>query len=175
MRQAIGDTATSAAVSAADFRAACGLFPTGVTVVTRTTKGGRPYGMTVSSFTSVSLDPPLILVCIDRRAGFASHLDDNLTFAVNVLKEDQENLAVRFSTPPETGRFDGLAWRQGWSGVPLLSGIVASLACSLERVVEAGDHLIFIGSVREIRLHGGNSLVWCQSNYLCLPPPVERI
>ncbi|MBV9085427.1 MAG: flavin reductase family protein, partial [Acidobacteriaceae bacterium] len=138
-------------------------------------RSGQPYGMTVSSFTSVSFRPPLILVCIDRRAGFALDVTDELTFAVNVLREDQENVAVRFSTPPEEGRFDSFAWMPGLNGVPLLKGIVASLTCSLERVVEAGDHLIFIGCVQDIRLHGGSSLVWCQSNYHCLPPPVERI
>ncbi len=160
-------------VSGAEFRAACGLFPTGVTVVTRRLNSGRPYGMTVSSFTSVSLEPPLILVCIDRRAGFSPGLTPGIAFAVNMLSEHQQELSVHFSKPPESDRFGAVAWREGWGGVPILNGIVASLACEVDRVQEAGDHFIVVGAVREIKRFGGRPLVWCESGYHCLPPPRE--
>jgi flavin reductase (DIM6/NTAB) family NADH-FMN oxidoreductase RutF len=156
-------------VEASDFRGACGLFPTGVTVVTRRTADGRPYGMTVSSFTSVSLEPPLILICIDKRAGFLADFHTAMPFAVNVLREDQQNVAVRFSQSLEERRFEGLDWTEGSSGVPLLGGAVASFECRLVQTVEAGDHFVLIGEVEEIRRQSGRALVWCESGYHCLP------
>jgi flavin reductase (DIM6/NTAB) family NADH-FMN oxidoreductase RutF len=131
--------------------------------------------MTVSSFTSVSLNPPLILVCIDKRAGFGADLlpdvCPSLAFAVNVLQEDQEALAVRFSTGSEQERFAGLDWKPGLSDVPLLAGTVASFTCTVENIVNAGDHFIFVGRVQELRRSGGRPLVWCESGYHCLPDP----
>ena len=161
-------------VSASEFRAACGLFPTGVTVVTRETEAGDAYGMTVSSFTSVSLDPPLILVCIDKRARFVSGLALRTPFAINILREDQQELAVRFATRPETNRFEGVVWGRGWRNTPLLNGAVATLACVLEQLLEAGDHQVLIGAVHEIRRHPGRALVWCESRYHCLPAPAAQ-
>jgi flavin reductase (DIM6/NTAB) family NADH-FMN oxidoreductase RutF len=160
-------------VQASEFRAACGLFPTGVTIVTRRRADGRAAGMTVSSFTSVSLHPPLILVCIDKRAGFIVGLEHTKTFAVNVLSEEQQDLALRFASPPETDRFTGLEWAEGWGGLPILQGVVASFACALEQVIEAGDHFVLMGAVQEIRRSAGRSLVWCESRYHCLPTPQE--
>jgi flavin reductase (DIM6/NTAB) family NADH-FMN oxidoreductase RutF len=131
--------------------------------------------MTVSSFTSVSLNPPLILVCIDKRAGFGVDLvpesADSLTFAVNVLREDQQELAVRFSTGSEQDRFAGMSWDSGPNNVPLLSDTVAAFICSIENMVDAGDHFIFVGRVQELHRSGGRPLVWCESGYHCLPRP----
>ncbi len=127
--------------------------------------------MTVSSFTSVSLDPPLILVCIDKRAAFLLEMDDEMPFAVNVLREDQQELAIRFSRTPEGGRFAGIDWIEDARGLPLLGGAVASFACSLEQVVDAGDHFLLIGAVQEIRRQSGRALVWCESSYHSLPAP----
>jgi flavin reductase ActVB len=158
-------------VSPTEFRAACGLFPSGVTVVTRTGRGGRPYGMTVSSFTSVSLDPPLILVCIDRSAGFLANMPPDLPFAVNVLRENQQHLAQRFAERNEEDRFSGVEWHPGWKHIPLLAGTVASFACSLRQTIEAGDHFILLALVEEIKLHRGRALVWCDRAYHCLPVP----
>lgn len=158
-------------VSAEEFRALCGLFPSGVTVVTRRLEDGRPYGMTVSSFTSISLQPPLILVCIDASAGFMGGLRREEPFIVNVLGEEQEDLARRFSNRREDNRFSGVEWKPGWADVPRLEGTVASFCCSVERVVEAGDHFVLIGAVRKLERHRGRALVWCERNYHCLPAP----
>jgi flavin reductase (DIM6/NTAB) family NADH-FMN oxidoreductase RutF len=158
-------------VSADEFRAACRLFPSGVTVVTRRMKDGRPYGMTVSSFTSVSLDPPLILVCIDKNAAFINDLPRGLPIAVNVLSEKQQELAVRFAGRREEDRFAGLDWDLGWNGVPLLGGVVATFVCAVDQVVEGGDHLILIAGVRDVNTYEGGALVWCQRGYHCLPAP----
>jgi len=152
------------AFSAADFRAACSLFPSGVTVVTRQLADGCPYGMTVSSFTSVSLDPPLILVCVDRRAGFLKGLTAGAPFAVNVLGEHQHELAARFSSR-QGDRFAGVDWTRGANGIPLLTDVVVSFVCALDRVVDGGDHLILIAAVKDICRREAQSLVWFQKGY----------
>ncbi|MBV8549783.1 MAG: flavin reductase family protein [Acidobacteriaceae bacterium] len=158
-------------VSAAEFRSICGSFPSGVTVITRRLANGLPYGMTVSSFTSVSLHPPLILVCVDKDAGFLEAMEPGLPFIVNVLSEDQQHLAKRFSDRGEEDRFAGVDWTPGWANVPLLGGTVASFGCSLDRIVEAGDHLVLIAAVRELQRHQGRPLVWCDRAYHLLPRP----
>ena len=154
----------------AEFRAACALFPTGVTVVTRRLHDDRAYGMTVSSFTSVSLEPPLVLVCIDKRAGFLSGLRGGVRFAINVLREDQEKIAVRFSRPPESNRFSGIESFE-IEDIPVLAGTVAIFVCTLQQLIEAGDHFVLIGEVDSIERYPGRALVWCESAYHCLPPP----
>lgn len=165
------DQETSSEVAAEVFREVCGVLPSGVTVVTRRLEDGRPYGMTVSSFTSVSLEPPLILVCIDKQAGFADRLDVSLPFVVNVLSEEQKHLAKRFSNRREEDRFSGVDWNSGWQDVPLLAGTAASFDCAVVQIVEAGDHFILIGAVSGVRAHGKRALVWCERNYHVLPRP----
>jgi flavin reductase (DIM6/NTAB) family NADH-FMN oxidoreductase RutF len=160
---------TNHLVSAAEFRAACGLFPSGVTVVTRRLPDGSPYGMTVSSFTSVSLDPPLVLACIDRSARFLRELSPREPIAVNILNERQQHMAARFANRDEEDRFSGIEWAPGWSGVPLLSGVVVTFACSLYQTFESGDHLILISEVQDIQRHKGSPLIWCDRGYHCLP------
>lgn len=153
----------------ADFRAASARFPTGVAVVTRKLPDGRAHGMTVSSFTSVSLHPPLILVCIDKRATFASALTPGMPFVVNVLAHEQQPLAARFAAMPEGQRFSGLHWHESSRGVPVLAGVVAVFECLLHDAVEAGDHWIVLGLVDSLHRHDGRPLVWCDSAYHYLP------
>ena len=160
--------AEQSAVSADDFRAAFARIPSGVTVVTRRLSDGRPYGMTVSSFTSVSLNPMLILVCIDHAAAFLHNLEPQLAFAVNVLSDAQQHLSERFADRNEEDRFGGVDWTGGWNGVPLVSGAIASFICQLERTVEAGDHLILIGEVKHIETREGHALIWHQRGYASL-------
>lgn len=159
----------TAAVSPAEFRSICASFPSGVTVVTRRLRDGRPYGMTVSSFTSVSLHPPLVLICIDKGAGFLQGLDHAMPFLVNVLSEDQQDLAKRFSNRREDDRFSAVAWSTGWANVPQLEATVATVGCSVDQIIEAGDHLVLIGAVQKLERHGGRPLVWCERDYHCLP------
>jgi 3-hydroxy-9,10-secoandrosta-1,3,5(10)-triene-9,17-dione monooxygenase reductase component len=100
-------------------------------------------------------------------------MDDGNTgrFAVNILSERQQELAVRFSAMPDHLRFEGLPWTEGWGEVPLIDGVIASIACSTHSIVEAGDHFILIGEVHDIRMQTGRALVWCESRYHCLPGP----
>jgi flavin reductase (DIM6/NTAB) family NADH-FMN oxidoreductase RutF len=124
-----------------------GRFPTGVTVVTSRDGEGAPVGLTVNAFASVSLDPPLVLVCIDHASTSRVHLMSASSFGVNILSSGQGAVARRFASDPAEGRFDGVAWQGGPGGAPLLDGVAAWLSCTLEAAHEAGDHTILVGRV----------------------------
>ena len=146
------------------YRRTCAQFATGITVVTTLDSEGRPHGMTVNSFSSVSLDPPLVLVSIDLRNAILGHFISSSWFAINVLAEHQEDLSRRFSSPSEN-RFLGVNWHAGASGTPLLDGVLAQLECSVVRTFEAGDHTVLIGEVRSARHTEGRPLVYFDSGY----------
>jgi flavin reductase (DIM6/NTAB) family NADH-FMN oxidoreductase RutF len=118
-----------------------------VTVVAARGASGEPYGLTVSSFTSVSLEPPLVLVCIGRSSSSHDRLVGTETFVVNILASDQAPEALRFSTEPSDGRFTDVAWSTTPSGDPVLDGAMAWLACEVEEVLSGGDHSILLGRV----------------------------
>ncbi len=140
--------------SSTDFRAAVGAFATGVTVVT--TKGEEhAFGMTANAFSSVSLDPPLVLVCVMRPSEGAEQISRNGAFAVNILSAEQEPMSRYFASrerPRGRDAFKEVAHRIGASGSPILDGAAASLDCRLHADHEAGDHRIFIGEVLELEL-----------------------
>lgn len=145
-------------------RDAFGRFATGVTVVTCISPDGRPVGVTVNSFASVSLDPPLLLWSLMRRsANLAAFLDAG-GFAVNVLGDDQRDLAARFAAPVQD-RFAGVPWTPGLDGAPLLSGCVASFECSVFRTIEAGDHVVFLGRVHRFEGRAGTPLLFFAGRY----------
>jgi flavin reductase (DIM6/NTAB) family NADH-FMN oxidoreductase RutF/pimeloyl-ACP methyl ester carboxylesterase len=127
-------------------RDALGCFATGVTVVTARTADGTPVGLTANSFTSVSLDPPLLLVCIANSAGSAGALREAEHFAVNVLQIGQQPVSNLFAGKGED-RFAGTGWSDGESGVPVLSGSLGSFECRRSAVHEGGDHFILVGEV----------------------------
>jgi flavin reductase (DIM6/NTAB) family NADH-FMN oxidoreductase RutF len=124
-----------------------------------------PHGLTVSSFTSLSLHPPLVLVCIDLRSSFLKSLGEDDAFAINVLSEEQRHLSIHFSRPREEERFQEVAWYKGERGVPLLSDAVATFQCALSRRVDAGDHGILIGAVRRLAYRKRPPLVWYRGSY----------
>jgi flavin reductase (DIM6/NTAB) family NADH-FMN oxidoreductase RutF len=154
----------SRAINADLFRRACAKYPTGITIVTTLDEKGHPHGMTVNSFTSVSLDPPLVLVSIDRRNALLGHFTTSAFFAVNVLGEDQRELSHRFAHVAE-GRFHGVEWTAADSGAPLLTGTIAHLDCAVLQSVEVGDHAVLIGEVRAARYENGAPLVYFDSAY----------
>ena len=123
--------------------------------------------MTVSSFTSVSLEPPLVLVCIDFRSSVHPHFRSNAHFAVNVLHEDQTELSVRFADLPDD-RFQGIDWYSGTTGAPLLRGALAIFECAVKNTVEAGDHAILIGEVIRTESREGKPLLYFNRNYRSL-------
>ena len=126
-------------------RDAFGCFMTGVTVVT-TVQDGRPLGFTANSFSSVSLDPPLLLVSIANRSANLSAFTTGAGFAINILSEGQKDLSARFARPVDD-RFADLYWRHGPAGNPVLAGVSAWFDCRLDQAVPAGDHTILIGRI----------------------------
>lgn len=134
------------AFDVADFRAALGMFATGVTIVTTRAPDGSPVGMTVNSFNSVSLAPPLVLWSLSRAASARSVFAGCSHYAVNVLGVGQQALAERFASR-QTGRWDGVVHSAGAGGAPLLAGAVASFECFNRSRYDEGDHVIFVGEV----------------------------
>jgi len=130
-------------------RGALGRFTTGVVVVTAQTDQGLPFGMTVNSFTSVSLEPPIVLFCVSRASQLHPLFTSGSDFAINVLAESQKALSLCFAKPG-LDRFGILAYQTGRNGVPVLPGALAVLECAKVQVVEAGDHDIVLGSVEAL-------------------------
>jgi flavin reductase (DIM6/NTAB) family NADH-FMN oxidoreductase RutF len=151
-------------ITAAEFRSTLRHFPAGVTVVTTRDDEGRPCGLTASAFTSVSLEPPLILVCIDHAATAYRAFTEYGWFAVNVLGESQTHLSRRFAA--STGdKFVGLAFREGLARLPILEDVVASLECRVVHQYAGGDHTIFVGEVEAAAVRGGPALVYFRGSY----------
>jgi len=139
----------STAVDPQLLRRTLGCFATGVTVIT--VGGAEPHGMTANSFTAVSLDPPLVLVCVVRDAVMHQRLQRASAFGVSVLAAHQEAAARHFANrnrPPGISQFDAVAWFTGeHSGAPLLAEAAARLECAMWRIYDGGDHSIFVGRV----------------------------
>jgi flavin reductase (DIM6/NTAB) family NADH-FMN oxidoreductase RutF len=121
-------------------------YPTGVTIVT-TVYNNEYYGLTVNSFTSLSLDPPLVLIAIDKRLTSHEAIDRSGVYAVNILPSDMKDLAVKFVTAPREERFKGLKIRTAKTGSPIIDGVIAYLDCRVVAKYPGGDHTIFIGEV----------------------------
>ena len=149
------------------FRRVCGKFATGVAVVTARDTGGAPHGMTANSFTSVSLDPPLVLVCIDLRTRLLRHLNIGTPLGINVLRESQRHLSDRFARPGED-RFRDVEWYTGESGAPLLPDVLATIEATVDRVVEAGDHAVVFAAVQTAAWSDGHPLLYFNSGYQTL-------
>jgi flavin reductase (DIM6/NTAB) family NADH-FMN oxidoreductase RutF len=154
----------SAAFDIRDFRAALGQFATGVTVITTRAPDGRKVGMTANSFTSVSMEPPLVLWCPSKRAPSLADFEESTHFAINVLASDQHVLSRQFATPSED-KFAGADVVEGIAGVPLLKGAVATFQCRTVARHDAGDHVIYIGEVEAYEGAGGAPLVFHSGKY----------
>jgi flavin reductase (DIM6/NTAB) family NADH-FMN oxidoreductase RutF len=151
-----------------EFRAALGRFASGVTVITVETADGGVHGMTANAFCSVSLQPPLVLVCIDHLAETYLRVRERGEFGVSVLKEDQEALSEFFADPernPDAAYRLGIRYRKLKSGTPILEDALANLDCRVTDAHAAGDHTIFVGEVREIILGEGSPLLYFRGRY----------
>jgi flavin reductase (DIM6/NTAB) family NADH-FMN oxidoreductase RutF len=147
-----------------DFRRILGHFATGVTLVTACDAEARPTGLTVSAFASLSLEPPLVLVCVDHKAQSYVALKESAGFAVNVLSTDQAHLSRRFAST-RLDKFDGVAYRLSDLGLPLIDGALAHLECTTVRQHAEGDHTIFIGRVERGGSASGEPLLYYRSRY----------
>ncbi len=155
-------------VSSLEFREACGKFATGVTVVTAVGTDEVPLGVTVNSFSSVSLDPPLVLFCLDRGALSYPAFEGTKAFAINVLRDDQQAISVRFSQQgaQKFGDLDIVQWE---TGCPILSGCLANLECRTEAIHPGGDHIIVVGRVvRLVVGEPGRPLLYYGGDYRSL-------
>lgn len=148
-------------------RNAFGAFATGVTVVTTRQPDGTPRGFTANSFTSVSLDPPLLLVCLAKTAHSADVFRNAPHFAVNILAEDQKAVSGLFaSRAPD--KFAQCAWTPGPQGTPLIDGSLAQFTCANHQLVDAGDHLILIGRIDHFATTDGQPLGYFRGNYFSI-------
>lgn len=147
------------------FRDVLGHFPTGVTVITAIDAAGQPAGFAVGSFTSVSLDPPLVAFLPGRSSTTFPKVREAASFCVNVLGSHQEEVSRLFATRG-ADKFSRLAWTPAPSGAPVLEGASAWLDCTIETIHEAGDHLIVVGRVHELDVaHAGPPLVFFRGGY----------
>ncbi|HYL67850.1 MAG TPA: flavin reductase family protein [Candidatus Limnocylindria bacterium] len=147
-----------------DYRNALGQFATGVTIVTARAKDGRALGLTVNSFTSVSLDPPLVLWCLSRQASDFAALNAAPRFAVNVLSARQHHLSRQFATTL-ANKFTDVELEHGPVGTPLLKGATAHFICRVAWRLDGGDHVIILGEVEEYRWNAGEPLVFHAGRY----------
>jgi flavin reductase (DIM6/NTAB) family NADH-FMN oxidoreductase RutF len=150
---------------ARSFREVLGHYPTGVALVSAVTQQGRPIGMIVGSFTSVSLDPPLVAYLPMRTSRTFEVMRRSGTFVVNVLAAEQENLCRRFAGPGED-KWHGVRWRPSPSGAPILDGAVAWIECSTDSITEAGDHYVVLGRVDHLEVQdAATPLLFFQGGY----------
>ena len=155
-----------------EFRRVLGHFASGVTVITACDKDGRPTGLTASAFTSVSLEPPLILVCVDHKAQSYPALSASKVFAVNILGLEQEAVSRRFATTKIDNKFDGVPFTLSPLGLPLIDNALAQLECAIVNVHLEGDHTIFVGRVERSYAGDGLPLVYYRGRYDRLSGPM---
>ncbi len=143
-------------ISPDEFRHTLSHFASGVTIITVCDRDGKPTGLTANAFTSVSLDPPLILVCVDHKSQSYPALVAGKMFAVNILAHDQEHLSRRFATTKIENKFEGVAFTLSSMGLPLLESALAHLECAIVNVHLEGDHSIFVARVEQARAGAGS-------------------
>jgi flavin reductase (DIM6/NTAB) family NADH-FMN oxidoreductase RutF len=167
-------TTIEPAIDPRAFRDASGWFATGVTVITTRDHDGAPVGFTANSFTSVSLDPPLVSFALYRGANCHAAFAAARHFAVNVLAEDQEELSRRFAGI-DSDKWRGIAFTLGETGCPLFEGVLAGFECARYAAYEGGDHDIFLGRVLHITARRtGSPLIFCRGSYAALGPALDR-
>ncbi|MCW5960757.1 MAG: flavin reductase family protein [Pyrinomonadaceae bacterium] len=152
-------------ISSDEFRVALSKFASGVTIVTTKDSEGNLYGMTVSAFCSVSLDPPLVLICVEKTAASHAALGESGVFAVNVLAEDQAHHSNHFALPLED-KFKIIKYFEGSNGIPLIENALVNLECRVVNSHDSGDHTIFIGEVERSNLNDAeNPLIYFEGRY----------
>ncbi|HEX3715044.1 MAG TPA: flavin reductase family protein [Trebonia sp.] len=156
---AVNDTScespdASAGVSPAELREAMGHFATGVTVITSVGPDGEPVGTTANAVTSLSLDPPLILVCFDLKSSTLTAIREHGAFAVNVLGQRQRQLSANFAKRGLAAVWEGVTHHRGPTGSPRLANVIAVIECTMEHALPGGDHEIVIGRVRHVETNG---------------------
>jgi flavin reductase len=164
-------------LTASEFRKAMGTFATGVTIVTVDLEGGV-HGMTANAFASVSLDPMLVLVCVDHTTRTHAHLHAKKRFGINVLREDQRAISEYYARPERTHEHAeeeaGARFKRTKHGTPMLQGSLAYLECRLHSAEEAGDHTIFIAEVEDVVVQEGEPLLFFRGKYREVGEDVDK-
>ncbi len=153
------------AIESAEFRRILGHWVTGVAIVAARARDGSPCGLTANAVASLSLDPPLVLACVDRSADSNGCIRDAGAFAINVLAADQERLARRFATWNVDDKFEGVAYREEATGAPVLDDALAWVDCEIWREYDGGDHSIFVGRVLAGDAREGEPLLFYRGGY----------
>ena len=152
------------AIDPTELRRVMGCFATGVTIITTRDRDGTPYGLTANAVTSLSLDPPLLIVCIDKKAETFVHFSDSQRFVVNILSEDQEALSHRFAVSGGD-KFSGVDFRLGRLETAILAGALGHVECRIVSTHEGGDHVIHVGAVEHAEWHDGRPLLFFRGRY----------
>ncbi len=151
-----------------DLRSVMRYFASAVTVVTSSLDSGELFGLTVSAFTSLSLEPPLVLICIRNESTAASLFKRSGRYCVNILSEDQKEIAEKFSLTGEAGRFQGLDYHVGRSGSPVIENCIGYVDCRIVDTIVAGDHTVFIGEAIDVRGEKKQPLLYLDRKYVRL-------
>ena len=147
-----------------EFRAALSQFASGVTVVTTRDANGKRHGITVSAFCSVSLEPPMVLICIEKTTGSHYAFGESGAFVVNILSSTQSEISEHFASRADE-KFGDIAHSLNEDGVPVLSEAIATLRCNLRHSLDGGDHSIFVGQVESVDVTGGEPLIYFDHQY----------
>ncbi len=156
------------AIDARELRNVMGHFATGVTIITTKDVAGKPFGLTANAFSSLSLDPPLLLICVDKKVDCYACFEDSKVFAVNFLSEGQDHLSTRFATKG-IEKFEGVSYKLGELGVALLDGALAHIECKLTNAYEGGDHTIYLGEIQNATVLSDRPLLFFKGKYYALP------
>lgn len=160
----------SMAVEPSEFRRILGHWTTGVAVIATTSRTGEPRGLTANAVASVSLEPPLVLACVERDADTHDTIRDAGVFAISVLVQDDERIARRFAGNDAADKFKGIAFRSEVTGAPVLEDALAWVDCEVHEVLDGGDHTIFVGLVVGGDAREGEPLVYYRGGYSRLTP-----
>ena len=147
-----------------ELRRVMGHFATGVTVITTCDEQGRPFGLTANAVTSLSLVPPLILICVDKKADTYPYFDRSKVFAINILSDEQETISRRFATSG-IEKFEGTGYRKSDIGCAILDGAVGHIDCRIVQSYDAGDHTIYVGEVESAEAEDVPPLLFFRGGY----------
>jgi flavin reductase (DIM6/NTAB) family NADH-FMN oxidoreductase RutF len=145
-------------------RQVMGHFATGVTIITTFNKDGQMHGLTANAFTSVSLEPPLLLISVDKKAESYPAFEESKVFTINILADEQEALSRKFAVSGGN-KFEGVAYRRGANGAAILDGTLAYIECTLYAAYEGGDHSLYLGEIQEAEVREGKPLVFYRGGY----------
>jgi len=150
-----------------ELRRVMGHFATGVTIITTVSAAGQIHGLTANAFTSVSLEPPLLLISVDKKAESYPSFEESKVFTVNILSDSQEALSRKFAVTG-TDKFTGVAYRSGGNGAPILYGVIGHIECRLYATYDGGDHTLYLGEIMEAETREGKPLLFYRGGYRAL-------